>query len=43
MHHFSFMTDGKVVVLGVPIFKHFRVTKVVLCLVGLGPDPGEIF
>ena len=24
-HHFSFGTDGKVVVLGVPILKHFRV------------------
>ena len=24
-HHFPFGTNGKVVVLGVPIFKHFRV------------------
>ena len=24
-HHFTYMTNGKVVVLGVPIFKHFRV------------------
>ena len=25
-HHFSFATNGKIVVLGVPILKHFRVT-----------------
>ena len=24
-HHFPFVTNGKVVVLGVPSFKHFRV------------------
>ena len=26
-HHFPFGTNGKVVVLGVPIFKHFRVVQ----------------
>ena len=26
-HHFPFGTNGKVVVLGVPILKHFRVLK----------------
>ena len=26
-HHFSFGTNGKVVVLGVPILKHFRVFR----------------
>ena len=27
-HHFPFGTNGKVVVLGVPILKHFRVVKI---------------
>ena len=34
-HHFPFVRNGKVVVLGVPIFKHFRVLPceaVTLCM-----------
>ena len=27
-HHFPFVTNGNVVVLGVPIFKHFRVLEI---------------
>ena len=30
-HRFPFGTNGKVVVLGVPILKHFRVDKVFYC------------
>ena len=41
-HHFPFRTYGKVVVLGVPILKHFRVSfKMALnfccCFVGIKP------
>ena len=34
-HHFPLGTNGKVVVLGVPILKHFRVLTMVVVVVAL--------
>ena len=39
-HHFPFGTNGKVVVLGVPILKHFRVHYLIVTTVCL-PVPGD--
>ena len=33
-HHFPFGTNGKVVVLGVPILKHFRVEGITCFITG---------